>query len=217
MYDLLLLLSAIDPSILSGEEAKDIFLPDIQGWDKEFAYEDKYVKEQLGQDLTMAFTYRNGSKVMYVSIQISKNLHLWEDSLLYEPERSNKPKAEVIEYREVTINQALKGRWFVFIRPNSTMEEAVLYWLENSKFKIGSSIEDRFVLISLWNYPKVLREQGFDNIEEVYLSFAKSIALHWRDLKTNSSSNYLILLVIITIAASIIIFILYRRRAIKEL
>ncbi len=218
---LALLLSNIDPNILTGEEAADIFLPDIEGWKKEFAYEDEYVKEQLNQDLTMAFVYRNGSKTMYVSIQISKDIHLWEDSLLYEPERANEPKAKVVEYKEVTImdEPLIKGRLFIFIRPNSTLEEAVLYWFEDSRFKIGNAIEDRHVLISLWNYVATLKRHGIINNDtdiEAYLSFAKPIALHWDDM-TNSTINYLILLVIIPIVASVIIFIFYKIKIIKAL
>jgi hypothetical protein len=52
MYSLILLTllpSNIDPSLLTGEDAVNIFLPDIEGWEKEFAYEDEYVKKQLNQ------------------------------------------------------------------------------------------------------------------------------------------------------------------------
>jgi hypothetical protein len=168
----------------------------------------------------MAFVYRNGSKTMYVSIQISKDIHLWEDSLLYEPERANEPKAKVVEYKEVTIidEPLIKGRLFIFIRPNSTLEEGVLYWFDSSRFKIDNTIKDRYVLISLWNYVATLKNNEMINndtdIKEAYLSFAKPIALHWDDM-TNSTINYLMLLVIIPIVASVIIFIFYKRKIIK--
>lgn len=212
---LLVLLSEIDPNLLSGEEAMSIFLPDIEGWEKRFAFEDDYVKEQLNQDLTMAFTYRNNDTMIYVGVQISKSVHVWEDSLLKE----QGPKAKIIESRDITIldDPFIKGRLLIFIRPNSTQEEAVLYWFEDSKFKIGSSIEDRYVLISLWNYVKSLKDQGLINntvdIEEAYLSFARPIALHWEDLRgSRRDSNYLLIIIPLVAAIIILALALYERR-----
>ncbi len=181
----------IELKSLKGSEAADILLPKISGWKQEYVFEDRYVKSVLQQDATMAFRYLNendSSKVMWVSIQISKGTHVWEDSLVYEPTIRGEQKANVIEDKDVIVleNPSTKGRLFVYQRPNSTHTEAVLYWFEKSQFKVGSSLEDRNVLISLWNYEESLVRSGLihnkdavDQIEKFYISFAKPIAIHW--------------------------------------
>ena len=205
-------LADIDIASIDGFQALNIFMPDIEGYEKQFAYEDRYVKEQLKQDLTMAFRYSNGSKVMYVGLQISKDKHLWEDSLIYEPIKEGKPQAKVIAHKEVTIinDPLVKGVFFVFIRPNSTLTEAVLYWFEYADLNIKGKMEDRNIMISLWNYPSMLERNGMikdskdmDEVERFYVDFAKPIAMHIKALIKENGDNYIYYVMIIGIVATI--------------
>jgi hypothetical protein len=187
-------ISEIDLASVKGPDVVNIFLPQMKGWEHEFAYEDEHVKSVLEQDTTMAFRYmKDGdrSKVVWVSIQISKGKHVWEDSLLYAPAKRGQPQATVIEHKDVTLNAdpQISAKFFVYQRPNSTATEAVLYWFEKVEFKIGNSFEERNVLVSLWQDASSLKKAGFVNdvantgeIERFYLSFALPIAEHWQQI-----------------------------------
>ena len=199
-----MLSSQIDLISIEGDEAVVIFLPMISNWTKEFSFEDKYVKSELQQDATMAFRYTNekdSSRVIWVAIQISRGRHMWEDSLLKEPAKRGEPGANVIEHKDLMLIEEpiTNAKLFIFQRHASAQPEAILYWFVTAEFKIGELTEERNVLISLWQYTTSLENSGLisdeanaEEIEELYISFAKPIANHWKKIaeKEESTLNY---------------------------
>lgn len=222
----------LDLASIKGSDVADIFLPKIQGWESSFAFRDTDVEWKLAQDAALAFTYTNfqkGAAKIWVGVQISKGKHVWEDSLIYAPQREGRQQVKVIEHKHLFILPDLKGVFFVYQRPNSTQTEAVLYWFENVRFKIGSGTEDRNVLISLWNYVESLQRYGMiegkehEEVEAFYLSFAKPIALHWQEIASKQKDQQdkipdqiLFALIASTIAAGIT-SILFRKQITTKL
>ncbi len=182
----------------SGEDSKDLFLPEINGWYMHYAYTDLRIQEALNLDVANVYTYgRNESSnyspgnsvvspIIYSTIQVSTGIHDWESSLVNRPSKIGRPTADVIVDKDVNVIQDTKARLFVYQRPYSDATEIVLYWYKRMPFLIDSNVENRNVQISLWTYADTLAKYSLINgptdtvgIEKTMMSFAKPVAQFW--------------------------------------
>ncbi|GIU71180.1 MAG: hypothetical protein KatS3mg003_0659 [Candidatus Nitrosocaldaceae archaeon] len=179
----------LDIASIEGPETTKYFLPEIEGWQLNYAYRDKRVESVLNQDAALSYRYTKDIDVqikpsVYTGIQISTGRHSWEASMVIYPSRVGRPSAEVIELKDVNILD-VKGRFFVYKRPNSNLTEAVLYWFERVPLRFGNNFEQRNVQIVLWSYVDSLSKSGLINnndikeVEDLYLSLAVPIKEHW--------------------------------------
>ncbi|GIU71712.1 MAG: hypothetical protein KatS3mg003_1191 [Candidatus Nitrosocaldaceae archaeon] len=184
-------ITELDISTIEGPETTKYFLPNIEGWDLQYAYRDKRIESVLNQDAALSYRYiKNGTNdinpTIYAGIQISTGRHAWESSLVVQPSRVGRPSAEVIELTNIEISESQIGRLFIYKRPGSNLTEAVLYWFERVPLRFGQNFESRNVQIVLWSYADNLVRSGLinsttdvDAIRELYLSLARPIDKHW--------------------------------------
>jgi predicted nucleic acid-binding Zn ribbon protein len=181
----------LDINSIRGPDST-ILLPEIDGWDLEYAYRDSRVEQILNQDASLVFKYVSKSydpsltiamqPTVYSGVQIADRVHKWETSLVTVPSRYGRPTVSIIELTDVVISEDQKGRFFVYQRPGSQNTEAVLYWIERVPLRFGSEIQTKNVHIILWSYTSNLaRLNIIDNANDIegtkrfLLSFALDI------------------------------------------
>jgi exosortase/archaeosortase family protein len=207
-------LSSLDIVALEGPETTEYLLPEVPGWDLQYAYRDNRVESILNQDAALAFRYVSttpsempqGSSIVatnpsvFASVQISTGHHVWEDSLVTYPSRVGRPGATLLESEDISISDGKQGRFLLFKRVGSTSTEAVVYWFERTPLKFGSDFENRNVLISIWANADALARTAVisapddsTGIKELYLSLARPISVYWHEQSTGlGSSNELL-------------------------
>ncbi|MEM2856681.1 MAG: exosortase/archaeosortase family protein [Candidatus Nitrosocaldaceae archaeon] len=180
-------ITELDISTIEGPETVNYLLPQIEGWDLNYAYRDKRVESVLNQDAALAYRYNKDNQtraIVYTAIQISTGRHTWEASMVIQPSRVGRPTAEIIELKDIDILD-IKARFFVYKRPNSNLTEAVLYWFERLPLRFGTNYEERNVQIIIWSYVDTLYKNGLidsndvSKVEELYRSLALPIKEHW--------------------------------------
>jgi exosortase/archaeosortase family protein len=208
-------LSDLNIREIDGPETIGYLLPEISGWDLQYAYRDSRVESVLNQDAALAYRYvlsvPDGTTAaagviadtpsIFSSVQISTGHHVWEDSLVTAPSRfGGRPSATLLESEDISISDGKKGRYLLFQRVGSTSTEAVIYWFERTPLKFGLNFENRNVLISLWANTDSLARTGvigspIDSIKikELYLSLALPISQYWDEQSEKLSSSYEVL------------------------
>jgi len=205
-------ISDLDISQVKGPETTTYLLPNISGWNVQYAYRDNRVESILNQDAALAYRYvqtnsggTTGSSStktvsLYSSVQISTGHHVWEDSLVTYPSRVGRPGATLLESRDITIGDGKEGRFLLFKRTGSSSTEGVVYWFERTPLKFGANFENRNVLISLWSNTGTLAATGAiaapddsAGILKLYLSLANPISKYWdaQSAKLSSSNELL--------------------------
>jgi exosortase/archaeosortase family protein len=201
-------LSNLDISAIKGPETTDYFLPQIGGWDLNYAYRDARIESVLNQDAVLAYRYtlQNQSAAdsedfvltpyVYASVQISNGHHVWEDSLVTYPSRVGRPSATLLESSDYALSGDITGRFLMFQRVGSKSTEAVFYWFERVPLKFGSDYLNRNVLLSIWTNTNALSKTGLikapddsEGIKQLYLPMAKAIEQYWSSQTSQVLTN----------------------------
>jgi exosortase len=185
-------LSSTDPSVLMN------LLPQIPGWNLTFGYRDTAVEAALQQDASLVFYYqRNDTQGQLQSItaivQIGPLYHTWEASLVTHLQKVGLPSATVLADENVHIvgSVTVPANYFVFIRPGSTLVEAVLQWITRAPFLIGGTYEDRFVMMTIYSNVPVMYNTGLitnssdlQQVLNIFTPFGQRIVNYWAPSNT---------------------------------
>jgi exosortase/archaeosortase family protein len=185
---------------ISSQNA-DTLLPQVKGWTLSFIDRDYYLQEALRQDASLVYEYTSQGNtsstptVLQVMIQVSAEIHTPETSLLVYPVLFGHPGATAITDSDIQIlNQPpVIGKFFVYQQEGSSSIGAFLYWTTRAVFNFGSYSDFRNVMISIWADTNTLVASGaipspanLTAIKQLYLPLARSIALFWQPVSSNS-------------------------------
>ncbi|MEM2868542.1 MAG: exosortase/archaeosortase family protein, partial [Candidatus Bathyarchaeia archaeon] len=174
----------------AGEVGSTHILPEIPGYELKFIYRDRKFEQKAKQDASLIYMYmpENKSKnSIYVSVEIAQaksSLHRWEACLITYPlSRGYQPNVEQLDLKDIQIldNPPIIARFFAFQYIKANMMQTVLYWFETSLFKTNSTVQQKYVKISLIAFPKMPEENR--EIEEEFTAIAKAIAGYWQPIK----------------------------------
>ncbi len=177
---------AIAPSNLEA------MFPELQGYRFESWGRDEIYEQLSQQDLSLTYAYlpANASKpAIYVLLGVADslaNLHNWEVCLVtWRTSQGQLPLVSVLDSKDVQIlvDPPIIARYFVFRSPLD-YTQATLYWYEKALFSIGTTIQQKYVRISV--IILTTQESGYQEFEERLLAVGSLIAAYWEPLKTKS-------------------------------
>jgi len=189
----------VTTSTPSGQQVSTEILPQIAGYDLSFWYRDTEFEARAQQDMSLIYLYssvNDSEDSVFVGIEIASTLsrlHGWETCLMTWPATHGyQPRVTQIELKDVQLaqNPPLVGRFFVFSYMATNETQAVLYWRETARFATGSTSQQKYVKISLIEYPENLGD--LSGIENRLTSLATAIANYWQPIKTWSQITLLI-------------------------
>lgn len=168
-------------------------LPHVPGHRLAFLYRDTDYERVAKQDASLVYAYfptNLSNPVSYVLINVANsisNLHSWEVCLIsWQTAHGRPPLVEVLSSKDIPLleDNRLIARYLVFLNPEENYMQFTLYWYERATFKIGATVQQRYVRISLviliW---KALNPQQY---ESQLLELGKAVAHYWEPIKTQS-------------------------------
>ena len=175
--------------ITSGEQVSTQILPEIPGYTLLFIQRNTEFEEISGQDATLEYQYvASASPIIRVTLEIGSTLsavHRPEISWIIWPQRMGRqPQAIQLDLRDVQLlqNPPITARFFAFEHPGYNQTQVMLYWYEQAIFETGSSLEQKYVKITL--IVDTYNPQNFSKIENMLLPFGEAIANYWKPIKT---------------------------------
>jgi exosortase len=183
---------ARSPSIASPNWQIDEALPELPGYNLQSWGRDETYERLSQQDASLTFVYlpTNASEpAIYLLLGVADslaNLHNWEVCLVtWQTTQGKPPLVSVLNSKDVQIleNPPIIARYFVFESPlNYT--QATLYWYEKALFNMGTTVQQKYVRISL--IILTTQQSGYQEFEERLLAVGPLIASYWEPLKTRS-------------------------------
>jgi exosortase len=167
-------------------------LPKIPNYTLSFLYRDTAYEEIAHQDASLVYGYFPGNtseNVIYTDIGVASsisNLHNWEVCLItYQTAQGQYPLVDILEQRDVQLldNPLLIAHYLVFDSRENYIQ-VTLYWYEKATFKMGLSVEERYVRISLVAFTQ--NSTGISQLEPNLITASKIIAEAWEPLKTQA-------------------------------
>ncbi|MGQ9538272.1 MAG: hypothetical protein ACUVTE_01605 [Candidatus Bathycorpusculaceae bacterium] len=149
--------------------------------------------EQLAkQDAAVTYVYiptNISIPVVYVLINVAdsiSNLHSWEVCLItWRTAHGQYPLVNVIDSRDVQLpGENIIARYLVFQDIDQNYTQVTLYWYERATFKIGATIQQKYVRISLVTLTK--EQASYRQHEDFLLAFGLEIARYWEPIKSQS-------------------------------
>jgi len=178
--------------VASWEGTTEI-LPQIPEYSLVFLYRDIDYERLAKQDASLVYAYfpTNLSKpVTYVLVNVANsisNLHNWEVCLIsWQTAHGQYPLVVVLASKDMPLLEGnqLIAKYLVFHNPEEKYTQFTLYWYERATFKIGATIQQRFVRISLvilaW------KASSHQQYESQVLELGEAVAQHWKPIKTQS-------------------------------
>lgn len=174
----------------SSQETPTEIFPEIPGYQLRFLYRDfEYEKiAHLDASLLYAYSPTNISNpTVWVDVGVANsisNLHSWEVCFVtYQMAQGRSPLVTVLNSRDVQLleNPPIIGRFFTF-QKQANYIQVTLYWYAKAIFKIGLTVEQRYVRISLLTFTG----GDYAMLEEKLLTFGKSIAAYWEPKKSSA-------------------------------
>jgi len=168
-------------------------LPQIPEHSLVFLYRDTDYERIAKQDASLVYAYfpANLSKpVTYVLISVANsisNLHSWEVCLIsWQTAHGRYPLVEVLASKDIQLleGKQLIARYLVFYDSREKYTQFTLYWYERATFKIGATVQQRFVRISL--VILVWKASSHQQYESQLLELGDAVAQHWKPIKTQS-------------------------------
>jgi len=179
--------------VTSWEKATNI-LPQIANCNLIFLYRDTNYERMAKQDASLVYAYfpSNPSKpVIYVLINVANsisNLHSWEVCLIsMQTAQGRYPLVKVLESKDIQLLEGsqLIAKYLVFQDPKQNYTQLTLYWYERATFKIGATVQQKYVRINLIIL-LITNPSGYQRHEDQLLDFGKTIAHYWEPIKTQS-------------------------------
>jgi len=185
--------------VTSGwQNAANIFPPNITdhrdtNYTLRFLYRDENFERMAHQDASLMYAYfpppNKPGATVYVDVGVASsilNLHSWEVCLITEQTaRGHSPSISVLDSRDIQLleDPPMIARYLVFESP-ANYTQVTLYWYEKATFNMGTTVEQRYVRISLIILTQdSTKYQGF---EDELLTFGHDIASYWKPLKSTS-------------------------------
>lgn len=178
-------------SSLGWENATDVF-PTIPNYQLRFIYRDTSYEKLAHQDAALLYIYfpDNMSKpAIYVDVGVAStisNLHSWEVCLItWQTSMGLQPLVTVLDSKEIQLleNVPLIARYIVFKHPEN-YTQITLYWYEKATFRMGATVEQKYVRISLIIITS--NATAYQQFENELFTFGQLIAAHWEPLKNQS-------------------------------
>jgi hypothetical protein len=180
--------------VASGwENATDILPPVITYQNMScvprFNYRDTYYEKLARQDASLTYTY-NMTPTLFVDIGVANsisNLHNWEVCFIsWQVAQGQYPLVTVLESKDIGLLQGaqITARYLVFTKRPENYTQSTLYWYERATFRMGTTVEQKYVRISLLMYTRDLED--YRELQDELLFAAQIIASYWEPLKEQS-------------------------------
>lgn len=167
-------------------------LPQVPEYRLDFLYRDTDYERIAKQDASMVYAYfpLNLSKpVTYVLISVASsisNLHNWEVCLItWQTAHGRYPLVKVLASKDIQLLESsqLIARYFVFRNSEENYTQFTLYWYERATFKMGVTVQQRYVRISL--VILVWKASSHQQYESQLLELGEAVARRWEPIKTS--------------------------------
>jgi exosortase/archaeosortase family protein len=178
--------------VTSWEKATNI-LPQIANCNLIFLYRDTDYERVAKQDASLVYAYfpaNLSSPVTYVLVNVANsisNLHNWEVCLIsWQTAHGQYPMVKVLESKDIQLLEGsqLIAKYMIFQDLEQNYTQLTLYWYEKATFKIGATVQQKYVRISL--IILTANSSGYRRYEGQLLDFGKAIAQYWEPIKTQS-------------------------------
>jgi exosortase len=174
------------------EGATDIF-PTIPQYELKFLYRDVNYERISKQDASLTYAYfpsNFSNPIVYVLVSVANsisNLHNWEVCLIsWQTAQGQYPLVKVLDSKDVQLfqNAPIIARYLVFQNTEQNYVQVTLYWYERATFKIGVTVQQKYVRISLI----ILTDNPADyqKYKDQLMNFGKTIASYWEPIKTQA-------------------------------
>jgi exosortase/archaeosortase family protein len=182
-----------------GGQSSNQMLPQTEQYTLKFIYRDKALEALAKQDMALIYLYAPFNEAMaqiWTSLEIAttqSSLHSWETSLTTSSEsKDTQHKVSQIELRDIqlTQNPPIISRYFVFNYTATGQTQAVLYWVETTAFIVNSTLQEKYVEISLIAYPESMSE--LPAVERQLVTLATAMAEYWQPIGTWSETTLFI-------------------------
>ncbi|MEM2738144.1 MAG: exosortase/archaeosortase family protein [Candidatus Bathyarchaeia archaeon] len=178
--------------VTSWEKTTEI-LPRVPDYNLTFLYRDTGYERIAKQDASLVYAYfpANLSRpVTYAIISVAtsiSNLHNWEVCLIsWQTAQGRYPLVEVLASNDIQLLEGgqLIAKYLVFRNSEENYTQYTLYWYERATFKMGATVQQRYVRISLliWAWG-VSSPQQYEN---QLLELGDAVARHWEPIKTQA-------------------------------
>lgn len=166
--------------------------PEIPEYQLNFLYRDENYEKIAGQDASLIYAYipTNLSKTtVYVDIGVANtisNLHNWEVCLVtWQIAQGSNPIVNVLDSRDIQLLEDVPiiARYLVF-ETSTEYTQVTLYWYEKANFKIGLTVSQKYVRISLIILTR--NSTKYPQFENELFNFGQSIASYWKPLESQS-------------------------------
>ncbi|MEM3566215.1 MAG: exosortase/archaeosortase family protein [Candidatus Bathyarchaeia archaeon] len=173
------------------ENITDIF-PVMYQYELKFLYRDVNYERVSKQDASLVYAYfpSNFSEPpVYVLVSVANsisNLHNWEVCLIsWQTSHGQYPLVKVLDSRDIQLLESpIIARYLVFQNTGQNYTQVTLYWYEKITFKIGATVQQKYVRISLIILTGTL--DNYKQYEDQLLDFGKVIASYLEPIKTRS-------------------------------
>jgi len=173
-------------SPIEGNKAIQI-LPQINNYTLMFLFRDEAIEASTGQDANLRYAYfpnETSKRPVEVYVEIAdakKKLHGWDKCFAASWRVTLYPSKEV----QLIENPPLITQCFAFQEKGSLSINVVVYWYEKSLFMVNSTIEEKFVKISIMAVIDNLSDRSKIE-EEQLLPIAGEIVRYWQPIKQSS-------------------------------
>jgi exosortase/archaeosortase family protein len=166
--------------------------PHIQNYTLQFLYRDTAYEEISHQDASLMYGYfanNTSEEPIYADIGVAStlsDLHNWEVCYItLQTANGQYPLVNVLEQKTTQLinNPPIVGQFLMFDSKNN-YTQVTLYWYEKAAFKIGLTVEQKYVRISLIVLTK--NSANYPEIEQNLLNLGKLTAAYWEPLKTQA-------------------------------
>ena len=181
------------PAITSQNwQTSTTIFPEFSGYNLRFLYRDVAYEKISDQDASLLYAYiplNASNSTIYILVGVADsitNLHNWEVCLVtWQTAHDKPPLVLVLDSRDIQIlqNPSIIASYFVFQSP-ANYTQVTLYWYEQALFNTGTTIQQKYVRISLISL--TTNQNNYQELENKLLTFGKSIATHWEPLKQQS-------------------------------
>ncbi|MEM2523049.1 MAG: exosortase/archaeosortase family protein [Candidatus Bathyarchaeia archaeon] len=178
--------------ITSWDETAEI-LPQLPAYHLIHQYRDIDYEQVAKQDASLVYVFSPenlSGPTVYIIVSVANsisNLHNWEVCLIsWQTAHGQYPLVEVLASKDV---QLLKGsqliaRYLVFRNSEENYTQFTLYWYERATFKMGATVQQRYVRISL--VMLVWKASSHQQYESQLLELGEAVARHWEPIKMQS-------------------------------
>jgi exosortase len=182
--------------VTSGWENANVFPQNIEyqnvNYTLRFLYRDENYERIAHQDASLTYAYfpNNTSKAtMYVDVGVASsisNLHSWEVCLItWQTAQGLNRLVTVLDTKDLQLlpDVSIIARYLVFRSPQN-YTQVTLYWYETATFKMGITISQKYVRVSLIILTQSITD--YQKFEDELLAVGQVIASYWEPLKTQS-------------------------------